>query len=314
MKNLEFAIPASPNAEFCAQIAFFRLSLDRLGGAYKSARVIAVFGASEITRLPQDWLGQYENLDIIWAHPAEFDASNVYAQGELRFECFSREADIACFCDADTVLVRPIPEMIERVSTEPALYGSIAHASPFADANGWQDVFQTVLGRPPPLDYAYTLSEPEAENGGGSSCPFYVNQGVLFGTPELFRQLGRGYRDLRRRFLSHYDDLFFSGQISITLAIYDQAIPHVAIPMRYNFPNDPEADSRYRSELDYIGFLHYLRIAAFDRQKIFTSKEAFDAFLDLHLTGSNRVFQDHVRRVTDGVYPFARQAAIAGAA
>ena len=79
--------------------------------------------------------------------------------------------------------------------------------------------------------------------------------------------------------------------------------------MRYNFPNDPIADGKYSSEIGQLCLIHYLRTELFDRHKIFASADAFEAFMGLQLGGSNRIFQDRVREITGGIYPFASSAA-----
>jgi hypothetical protein len=39
--------------------------------------------------------------------------------------------------------------------------------------------------------------------------------------------------------------------------------------MRFNFPNDAAAVSRYRDELDHVAVFHYLRTETFDRGQDF---------------------------------------------
>ena len=74
--------------------------------------------------------------------------------------------------------------------------------------------------------------------------------------------------------------------------------------MRYNFPNDRCADRLHADEMAEIVLLHYLRTQHFDRHRIFVNAEELDRFLALDLVGSDRLFQEHVRGVTGGVYPF----------
>lgn len=227
--KLEFLIPASPTPAFCSQIAFFRKCLDHLGGIYKDARVIAVFGDVAGAMLPDQWRPHLANVNVVWADPAEFAKVNFYAQGELRLEVFSPDADVVCLCDADTALLRSIPELLDDLLGTPAVLASVAHFTPFperASHDAWQEVARTLLGKSIPLKFRHTLEDPADESRGRHmDCPFYVNQGVLFGTPDLFAKLRVRAKDLRQKFLMHYDKLFFSGQIALTLAIHDCAIP-----------------------------------------------------------------------------------------
>ena len=75
--------------------------------------------------------------------------------------------------------------------------------------------------------------------------------------------------------------------------------------MRYNFPNDPTADTLYPEEMQNIIFMHYLRHRHFDRNRIFAESQAFDTFMAAELYGSNEIFRRHVAQLTGGVFPFA---------
>src|SRR5260370_42557749 len=75
--------------------------------------------------------------------------------------------------------------------------------------------------------------------------------------------------------------------------------------MRYNCPNDGFSEARYPEELDNVCIFHYLRTHAFDRHKIFASRRAYQEFLELPLTGCNKVFQSCVSTLIGSEYPFA---------
>ncbi|AXS41419.1 hypothetical protein [Breoghania sp. L-A4] len=312
-RTIEFAIPASPTPEFCAQIAFFRMSLDHLGGIYKKARLIAVFGDTETGSLPEAWLPHLDTVEIVWADPAEVAKIGAIAQGELRLQVFSEDADVACLCDADTVLMRPIPEILDAMASEGAVLGTIAHGTPFrgrSSVEAWDEVATRLLDAPIPLDHRHTLVDPDnAAQSPRARCPFYVNQGVLFGPPALFKALLPRVRELRQALLEHYGEPFFAGQVAFALTVHDTGAPHRELPLRYNFPNDPLAERLHADELKDIAFLHYLRLNEFDRSRIFTTETEFNRFLRLPLTGSNLLFQRHVLEVTGGSYPWRGPAA-----
>ena len=86
--------------------------------------------------------------------------------------------------------------------------------------------------------------------------------------------------------------------------LLDLGLPVRALPMRWNFPNDPIADRMYPQELEHVVFLHYLRGQAFRRDRVFADAQAFARFLDRPVEGSNAVFQRAVARITGGRYPF----------
>jgi hypothetical protein len=74
--------------------------------------------------------------------------------------------------------------------------------------------------------------------------------------------------------------------------------------MRYNFPNDRNADRLFPEELNSAVLIHYLRHNVFDRHQIFAEQHDYEEFLRLPLEGSDAVFRRHVVAITGGEYPF----------
>lgn len=306
--KLDFLICGSPNDAFFSQIAFFRLGLDALGGQYRDARVVAVFGDERVFPLPHAWQPYFANIDVAWAPIHEFLAHSYTAQSDHRFTLVREDADVAVMCDADVAILRPIDELCAMVRQAPALTGVIAHyhyrwpgrsdRNPDAD---WPDLAKDILGRDMERPYRYALEGEDAR----WRAPFYVNYGMLAGTPGLLREFIGRDRQIRPSVAEIFGS-WLAPQISLPLTCADLGIPTRALPLRFNFPNDPVADDRYPDELGRIAFLHYLRTRIFDRQRIFTDRESFESFLGLELSGSNRVLQQHVIDITGGRYPFQR--------
>jgi hypothetical protein len=305
--TLDFLIPGSPNDAFLSGIAFFRLALDALGEVYRKARVVAVLGDETIVPIPSRWRTYFQRIEVEWADPADFKRRGYLAQGDRRFDLFRPDADVVILCDADTTVMRVLPELATSFIVEPALAGVIAHYHfPWAESTGeperdWDRLARSLLGREIALEYRYSLHDPARAN----RCPFYINYGFFAGPPALISRFSQAYRALVPRvyrILANY----FSSQVAIPLAIAELGLPTRALPMRYNFPNDPRADALYPHELGWIVVLHYLRTSHFDRHRIFAEREEFERFLGLDLAGSNREFQTFVRRLTVGHYPFAK--------
>ena len=76
--------------------------------------------------------------------------------------------------------------------------------------------------------------------------------------------------------------------------------------MRYNFPNDPVAETMYPGELQELAIVHYLRTTHFDRHEIFATPDAYSAFLQQPLSGASQVFRDAVSLRLGQQYPFPR--------
>lgn len=318
LPRLEFLLCGSPNDAFYSQMAFFRLSLDHLDEAHRSARVVAVFGGDDQPPLPARWEPFFERIEVVHASPEEFQRRRDFAANDLRFELIDADADLSCLCDADTVLIQPLPlELLDDVRRAPAILGVIAHF-PFpisvesrnsADAGlytgmpqdlAWEKIGKAIIGRSPKRSTRYTLLEGEADD----RCPFYINYGFLAGPPKLLGNLYHVVRDIQPR-IANLLGSFFSGQVAIALAVEKSGLPWRALPIRFNFPNDPVADRLHPEEIDRVILLHYLRDALVNRHRVFADETAFETFLSSELGGSNGIFQDHVRRVTGGDFPFS---------
>jgi hypothetical protein len=304
--KIDFVIPASPTDAFFSQIAMFRLALDALGDSYREARLVAVFGDSRIAPLPDRWKPHFDRIDVEWADPGVFERIGYRAQSERRFEVFRPDADIVVSCDADTLLIRPFEPEVIAAARRGVLGGVIAHYHfPWVDTSGtppadWSKLSRSAIGQEIDLPYHYTLMEREKVG----NCPFYINLGFLIGSSKSMNILYKSYKSIVDDVLITINNYFYE-QITVPLAVAKHKIPTAALPMRYNFPNDPIADRKYSSEISQICLIHYLRTELFDRHKIFASGQAFEAFMRLQLGGSNRIFQDRVREITGGVYPFA---------
>jgi hypothetical protein len=316
--RVEFLLCGSPCDAFYAQIAFFRLSLDQLGPQGRAARVVAVFGSEECSPLPSRWLRHFERIEVHRAPPDEFRRAKYFAASDLRYRLVTPGSACSVLCDADTMLVRPLPQdFLDDLHREPAICGVIAHF-PFPidvdtrrpgstiglypampQEQAWEHLGQAILGRPLERPLHYTLTG----TGGDDRCPFYINYGFLAGSADLLRRLADELDQLQPE-LDEILGGYFVGQVGIALAVDRAHIPWRALPMRFNFPNDRLADVRYPEELNQVVMFHYLRDTHFDRHRIFADRRAFEAFLALELTGSDRLFRDRVREVTGGQYPF----------
>lgn len=302
--RLCFHTLGSPTSGFYSQVAMLRLSLDRLGGVYRQAQLIVTLGAEQYEPLPARWAPWYENIEIRWAALDEFREKSYLASANERWRYLPADCDFLIHCDADIVMLRPIDDLLEDLSANPAVGGAIAH-SPFPQfpcetpAERWQKLADHFLGRPIDLDYKHTLGcNVEV------SCPFYVNYGFVIFPVELFESLRMFNLSYCERIYYHLREPYYAGQVALALSVDANDTPARALPMRFNYPNDHRADACYPGELQDIRVMHYLRVTEFDRQKIFTEPESFDRFLELKLEGSNAVLQALIRDITGSQYPF----------
>jgi len=302
--KIEFLIPASPTPGFFSQVAMFRLALDRLGGAYAKARVVCVFGDKIRNPIPDRWAHWLERVEIHWVSPSDFIRNGYLAQGYRRFEILDPTADLSVICDADIFPIRSLGGGVEELVSAQKIGGTIAHSHfPWSKRNGsgaedWEVISRLILNRPIETHFNYTLSDT-ADWG----CPFYINFGFLAGPPLLLEEVFGEVKRLREP-VHNLINNYFAAQVAFALAVSAVNAPVQALPMRFNFPNDPRAEAKYPEELEAVSMMHYLRLNRFDRQNIFSSAEDFQSFLSLDLDGSNKIFQAAVQEVTGGCYPF----------
>ena len=307
--KLEFLTLASPTPAFFSQIAMFRRSLNALGGHYRRARVVAVMACRSQHEVPELWRRRMGEVEIA-IPPAEELAMHPQGHAFHRFRLFSEDADVSFLCDADTIFLRRFEGLLWRMKMRPAIAGVMAHfhmpgrkkttiVSDELAKEEWDEISSAVIGRTIPRPYLYTLHPQDAP----AYAPFYPNFGLVAGTPRIFSKF-LDYSDVG---LKAYELVgsYFTGQVAFALICAKMGVRTRALPMRFNFPNDEVADTIYPKELKNIIMLHYLRKKLFDRQKIFCDPLEFERFMGMQLRGSNAIFQDRVRLLTGGRYPFS---------
>lgn len=312
--RLEFLMCGSPTDAFWSQAAIFSRSLSFLGPPFASARFVLCVGAPDgRVPLPDRWVPWFRDIEVRWAEMDEYRRDGDGAQGHALFRLIDTTMDVSVICDADTLWIRPLPAaFFDRMREAPAICGVPAHFPPSLISDRgtaqtplashmllWERLADEILGCPLPLPHRYSLlPEPEP-------CPFYINHGFVAGPSPLMQSLGRELDRVLPAVRDTLDNDFYD-QIGIAIAVARSGLPCRMLPMRFNFPNDPLADERYPDELENVVLMHYLRTTAFDRHRIFAGPAAFARFMELPLTGSNRVFQEHVARLTGGRYPWAK--------
>jgi hypothetical protein len=310
--KLEFLMCGNMTDAFLSQAAIFRMKLDSLGGDYGKARLVMCVGAPERVSLPRRWVPWFERIELCFADTEHYARVGDHAQGHRLYEVLDPSADLAVICDADSLLLRPLPEdFLNAMRTSPAVCGCLAHfPPPLIDGAGqclpepashsemWGAMSDRVLGRPIRMSERYTLQrDPDP-------CPFYINHAFLAGTPALLAELYEHFRAVLPQVRAVLDNDFYD-QLGVAFAVERGGLPYRALPLRFNFPNDPLAEELHPDEADNIVHFHYLRTDKFDRHKIFADPAAFANFMQIPFEGSNAVFRDEIRALTGGTYPFA---------
>lgn len=306
LKKLDFLLCGSPTPAFFSQMAFFKRSLQALGGSYADARVVCTFGDHDHLEIPPRWKRHFDHIEVEWSHAPGATNPQHSAQHDHRFRLIRKDADLAFLCDADVALFRPFDELLERLTTTPALAGVMAHYHfPWPGRAGnpevdWPEIARAVIGTDIGRPHRYSLMPDDC----APCAPFYINYGMFAGTPDLFERFHARDLQLRPMVAEHLGH-WWAPQVSLALACADLDLPTLALPMRFNFPNDPAADLQYPGELERLTFLHYLRTTCFRRDEIFADSMSFDAFLKGRYEGSNEQFRQLVMNLTEGSYPFS---------
>jgi hypothetical protein len=108
--------------------------------------------------------------------------------------------------------------------------------------------------------------------------PIYYNFGAVFVPRDFLPDLAQAYQ--RQLVIAEKANVgYFVGQLALTLAICELDLRRIALPPRYNFPNDPLFEADYPQDLTDLRILHYMRLDQVQRDAIWESPEATLAFI-----------------------------------
>lgn len=293
--KLEIRIPISPEPHFFRQVQYIARACAALGGALGSAKIaVSVGAACEPRDLHEEHPWSRERVEWRWVNRALFEQQSFFATGSDRL-MRPTDADFVLLLDADTLIVRGLDDLLVALETSPAVAGVMAHVPPFNGMKSvnWRDVFGS-LGQPfPPGRFEHTgwitMYGPPADRFG----PAYYNFGVVFVPGPTVQDVGAVFVRQMQRASTAPIHQYFIGQLAFTLSIYELGLPHVALPLRYNFPNYPWADQRAISDLADVRVVHYLAEDVIGtRRDTWGSEQNFGAFLArADLTGANEVLR-----------------------
>lgn len=311
MPKVCFLIPASPTRGFWSQIAAFHASLRHLPWSHWEPSVLVCLGGAADWESLEEWSPYLGDPTLVFA-PDSLPEHNpyYYAQIDGLFRYAPVDADAFVRLDADTFPVGDFEDVLDHVVKTGSIAGVMAHFTfpvqpGMTSREAWLQAAKGLIKAPLEFRYSYSLTDVSSREEN-RMAPFYLNDGVVFFPKSLFREFSAHYLRLRPQLMDRLTYPYFSGQIALSLAVAEMAARTCALPMRYNFPNDELAEEKFPEELEHVSIFHYLRTKQFERQLIFTDADKYREFLEGQLTGSNKVFQNHVRRILGQEYPFAR--------
>ena len=281
--TLEIHVPMSPTSSFLYQLRCLTHSLRRFGGAYREAPVIGSVGADRVDqglaeRMP--WLAA-NGIELRWVPEAEFAALGLRAAVAARFKQDFR-SDMVLLLDADTLIRRPLDDLVDAAHQHQALCGVIAHTTPLVSGRledaDWARLF-AICGLPAPrLDFEHTGWGYMLNEDRHRFCPAYFNAGVIVAPAALLTAIAPVYCDHLTRLLADMAS-DFDAQIAIATSICQVGAPVRALPFRFNMANNPHLEALHYKEIDHAVILHLLAEQHFRRVETFASLASLEAFL-----------------------------------
>ena len=256
------------------------------------------------------WLPRLDAVELHWTADSDFAQDGDWAQSDDVFRRPPEDADVLIAMDADTLPVADLEDVLDDVLEAGSVAGVIAHYPTVLNSPGdslretWTRLAEGLTQAQLNFAFAHTLMAADAP-GHHRLTPFYLNFGVVFFPRKAFQPVAERYLAIRPGVMRRMRDPDFSGQVALTLAIADAGVSVRALPLRYNFPNDPIAEQMYPNELASVVVYHYLRTAAFNRHEIFVDATRYARFIDAALSGVDRCFRDAVREIAGPTYPFS---------
>lgn len=309
MPKVAILIPASCTHSFFSQLAAFNLALRSLSWNRWEPTVLVCMGEPREESAFFEWLPFLQEVAFVLAPDAQAKSIPFYyAQIDGLFRWAPRDADVYLRMDADTLPVGNFEDVLDYVVAANSVAGVMAHI-PFPPWPGmttrqaWLFAAEGLTTVPLDFRQAYSFADSNAPEDD-RIAPFYLNDGVVFVPKSCFDAFAGHFLDFRRRLMDRLARPYYAGQVALSLAVTEMRARTLALPMRYNFPNDEIAASKYPEELENVKIFHYLRYSFFDRQAIFSSAMNYERFLDLPLTGVNQVFQDWVLKIVGATFPF----------
>jgi hypothetical protein len=292
---LEIRVPISPTPDFFRRIHFMAASLRRLGGVAAETEIVVFVGGDEEARDLHDAFPWSREYPIIWrwADREVFRRDSYWETSREVFRHRTRARHVMCV-DADVIFVRDFSDFLSSLDRDPAVAAVIAHASPFHEGvptEKWRQLTDAYGVAPLNFNYEHTGWGFMGRHPDFRFTPAYFNFGMVVAPAEMMNKISANIADADR-IVTENVETFFRFQIALTLVIQKHQLATRALPLRYNFPNDPRFDLKYPEELRDVRVLHYLRCEIIDREKDFKSLDQVAGLVQRRdLRGSNEVLR-----------------------
>jgi hypothetical protein len=275
MPYLELRTTIGPTPAFLRRIHYMAASLQSLGGRLADHELIVSVGSDrprENLYRTQPWSNLYP-LAWRWVDRDKFVIEGYKATNADRYQYRAR-SNIVMLVDADVLFIDEFSDLLAQIEHSPAICGVTAHVSPFMERrefppSEWWRRLAAKMGSPPfPFEYEHTGWTAMFTEECYRRTPVYFNGGMIAGPAALMEEMFSLIPSAVRA-VTQVIDSYFLPQLARTLAIYKADLPHRAVGVRYNFPNDPRFALLYPEELTNVRLIHYLRKGLIDRDRDF---------------------------------------------
>jgi hypothetical protein len=300
---LEIRVPISPTPDFFRRIHFMAASLRRIGGVLADHEFVVCVGGDEEPGNLYERLPWSKHYPIIWRWvDRERFRQDTYWETSREIFRQPARADYVMCADADVIFVRGFPDLVEDLQRSPAVAGVIAHGPGISDLTSsqmWESLCQEYGVPVPPSVHEYTRWKFMREASQPRYTPVYFNFGMVIAPAEMMNKISTEMATAVE-FVNKRLNTFFRFQIALTLAIQKYGLTTRALPLRYNFPNDPRFDKTYPDDLSDVRILHYLRRDIVHRENDFSDLARVARLIQrTDLRGSNEV----LRHCLEELYP-----------
>lgn len=270
-------IPISPSANYLNRTVLLRSSLNRVGGA-TAAIPLEVFVSPDRERPPSEWRAHIESSGIRWCDvdENEFAKHSYAAATHLRMKA-PTEHDVILLADADLVVVGPLSDTVNECARKNSALGVTAYRSPFtaqtydlrstaSRRDCWTDLFER-LNLPAP---AFTARHPAGYEQDWEDdvtfCPPYYNFGMVFLQSEKAPAVSTAHAEEVVRVRKVFDGAH-DAQLALSCALARLGIDAHELPLRFNFPNQPNYLDPFAGDAADIRVLHYMSRSRFDKER-----------------------------------------------
>jgi len=181
--------------------------------------------------------------------------------------------------DADTLIARPLDDLVRDILHFDAFAGLPAHIPPWeAEEDRWDELFTGVGLGPAPRTCTPSGAAvyPQAR---GKGMPPYFNLGVLAAPRALMQKVGQGMLN-ELAAVNSVVDSYYRCQLAVSVRICRHDVPWRSLSLRDNFPNDPAFVRHAPWQAWRWRIVHVLRRGRdLDKQRDFANPQALHTWL-----------------------------------